>query len=285
MSGWADTASSTMFGQTSNTLLESSIYNSTFTTSGTAPTSNTSSPFGTYNGNGTLILNTSYTTGISGSTLNYANLVITSPDTTVTNTYSITISANSTTNIGNRINIETGYNINLANANITIVDVANSNISEATILTFANTSITPAVDRIDYGFSIAPSNATFIITDVANSNLSESLNSIFVNNVSTTKEIFDTGVITIRPSNINFVITDVANSNLAETVANVFVSNVRTTREIVDTGAFPVPSPVGGTVLFPTYAYTDGVPISAANVQSGGGGSSTSSNQQIWYQT
>ena len=271
--------------QTSNTLLESSIYNSTFTTSGTAPTSNTSSPFGTYNGNGTLILNTSYTTGISGSTLNYANLVITSPDTTVTNTYSITISANSTTNIGNRINIETGYNINLANANITIVDVANSNISEATILTFANTSITPAVDRIDYGFSIAPSNATFIITDVANSNLSESLNSIFVNNVSTTKEIFDTGVITIRPSNINFVITDVANSNLAETVANVFVSNVRTTREIVDTGAFPVPSPVGGTVLFPTYAYTDGVPISAANVQSGGGGSSTSSNQQIWYQT
>jgi ABC-type Fe3+/spermidine/putrescine transport system ATPase subunit len=271
--------------QTSNVLLESSVYNSTFTTTGTAPTSNTSSPFGTYNGNGTLILNTSYTTGISGGTLNYANLVITSPDTTVTNTYSITVSANSTTNIGNRINIETGYNINLSNANITIVDVANSNISEATILTFANTSITPAVNRIDYGFSIAPSNATFIITDVANSNLSESLNSIFVSNVSTTKNIFDTGVITIRPSNINFVITDVANSNLAETIANVFVSNVRTTRNLSDTGVFPVPSPVGGTVLFPTYAYTDGVPISAANVQSGGGGSSTSSNQQVWFQT
>jgi hypothetical protein len=230
-------------------------------------------------------LNTSYTTGISGGTLNYANLVITSPDTTVTNTYSITISANSTTNIGNRINIETGYNINLANANITIVDVANSNISEPTILTFANTSITPAVNRADAGFSVAPSNTTFVITDVANSNLSESLNSIFVSNVNTTRFNVDTGILTIRPSNITFIITDVANSNLAETLSSVFVSNVRTTRNLSDTGVFPVPSPVGGTVLFPTYAYTDGVPISAANVQSGGGGSSTSSNQQVWFQT
>jgi hypothetical protein len=273
--------------QTTNIYLESSIYSSILplTTSGTVPTSNTSSPFGTYNGNGILILNTSSTTGIPGNTLNYANLVITSPDTTVTNTYSITITASSTSNIGNVINIDTGYNTRLANANILVVDVANSNISEPTLLTFANTSITPAVNRVDAGFSVAPSNTTFVITDVANSNLSESLNSIFVSNVNTTRFNVDTGVLNIRPSNITFIITDVANSNLAETLSNVFVSNVRTTREIVDTGTFPVPSPVGGTVLFPTYAYTDGVPISAANVQSGGGGSSTSSNQQIWYQT
>jgi hypothetical protein len=230
-------------------------------------------------------LNTSYTTGRPGNTINFANLVVTSPDGSVTNTYSITVSASSTTNIGNIINIDTGYNTKLVNANIFMVDVANSNISEPTILTFANTSITPAVNRVDVGFSVAPSNTTFVITDVANSNLSESLNSVFVSNVRTARDIVDTGVLTIRPSNITFIITDVANSNLAETVANVFVSNVRTTREIVDTGTFPVPSPVGGTVLFPTYAYTDGVPISAANVQSGGSGSSTSSNQQVWYQT
>ena len=274
--------------QSSNILIDNSINNGVFTTANTAPTSSTLSPFGTYYANGILILNTNSTTGIYGSNIiNYANLLVTAGDAVTTNSYSITVtSLNNVGNIGNRTTLDTGLIPAQSNANVSLVDIGNSQLNEATILTFANTTITPTTNIIDYGISVAPSNTTFIITDVANSNLSETLSNIFVSNVGITKIYIDSGLGQVAPSNTTFFISDVANSNISETIANVTVSNVSTTRSIADTGTQPPPSPVGGTILFPTYAYTDGVTITAANVQGGGSsGSSTASNQQIWYQT
>ena len=272
--------------QTSNITLESSINNSTFVTANTAPTSNAFSPFGTYYANGILVLNTNSTTGVYGAdTINYANLLVIAGDTVTTNAYSITVtSLNNVGNIGNRNVSDFGIAATLANANLAITDVANSNITDSTILTFNVTNTT--LLNGDMGYSMAPSNATFFISDVANSNINETLSSVFVSGVKTTIVNSDTGLYSVAPSNATFFISDVANSNISETIANVVVSNVSTSRSIQDTGTQPTPSPVGGTVLFPTYAYTDGVTITAANVQGGGsGGSSTASNQQIWYQT
>jgi hypothetical protein len=281
------TAVSAILLQTSNVLFDSSINNVALITNGTAPTSNTTSPFGTYYANGILTLNTNSTTGIYGSNIvTFANLLVTAGDAVTTNAYSISItSLNNVGNIGNRTNSELGLLPAQSNANISLVDLGNTSVTEATILTFANTSITPTLNVIDYGYATAPSNTTFIITDVANSNLGETLSGIFVSNVSAIRIPTDSGLGQVAPSNTTFFISDVANSNISETIANVTISNVSTTRSIIDTGTQPPPSPVGGTILFPTYAYTDGVTITAANVQGGGSGSSAASNQQVWYQT
>ena len=276
-----------VLGLQSNILTATTGDNWGMITSGTAPTSNTNSPFGTYYANGILTLNTNSTTGIYGSNIiNYANLLVTAGDGVTTNAYSITInSLNNVGNIGNRTIMDSGLLPAQSNANVSLVDLGNTNVGEATILTFANTSITPSLNVIDYGYATAPSNTTFIITDVANSNLGETLNSIFVSNVSAIIIPTDSGLGQVAPSNTTFFISDVANSNISETIANVTISDVSTTRSIADTGTQPPPSPVGGTVLFPTYAYTDGITITAANVQGGGTSGTTASNQQIWYQT
>jgi hypothetical protein len=275
-----------VLGLQSNILTATTGDNWGMVTNGGAPTSNASSPFGTYYANGILTLNTNSTTGIYGSNIvTYANLLVTAGDAVTTNAYSITItSLNNVGNIGNRTT-DIGLLPTQSNANISLVDLGNTNATEATILTFANTTITPALNIMDYGYSTAPSNTTFIITDVANSNLGETLSSIFVSNVSAIRIPADSGLAQVAPSNTTFFISDVANSNISETIANVTIGNVSTTRSIADTGTQPPPSPVGGTILFPTYSYTDGVTITAANVQGGGSGSSTASNQQVWYQT
>jgi hypothetical protein len=274
-----------VLGLQSNILTATTGDNWGMITSGTAPTSNTFSPFGTYYANGTLILNTSSTTGIPGNTINFANLLVTAGDGT-TNAYSITVnSLNNVGNIGNRTGVDSGLLPAQSNANVSLVDLGNTSVNEATILTFVSSSITPSLNVVEYGYSIAPSNITFIITDVANSNLSETLSNVFISNVSAIRIPTDSGLGQVAPSNTTFFISDVANSNIGETIANVTIGNVSTTRNISETGVQPPPSPVGGTVLFPTYAYTDGITITAANVQGGGTSGTTASNQQVWYQT
>jgi hypothetical protein len=94
----------------------------------------------------------------------------------------------------------------------------------------------------------------------------------------------------IGPSNVTLFISNVADSNLSETL---FSSNLGSPNYARQSGdilnaegvAGAIPTPVGGVILLITYSYTDGVPIVAANVQSGSGSGTFAANTQIWTQT
>jgi hypothetical protein len=290
--------------QTSNTTLESSIYNSTFTTSGTAPTSSTLSPFGTYNGNGILILNTASTTGITANIVNFANLLVTANDGVTTNSYSITVTALNTNNIGNRVTFDTGYNPPAPNVAL-YVDPNTSNVILSEPL--YNTPITPNIGNIvitqwmmqDYRNRTLVANtqtgaANILVSEAFNSNLAEPVINTPIplsGNIVLTQWMSQdyrnsTLIANASTGGANLFVTSVgniANISLVEPTSNVFLANTFSTpRVIVDVGTNPPSSSVVPT-LYPTYAYTDGVFITAANVQGGTGGSSFASNQQVWY--
>jgi hypothetical protein len=287
--------------QTSNLTLESSINNATFTTLNTAPTISSSSPFGTYNSNGIIYLTTSGTTGIPGNKTNYANLLVTAGDGVTTNAYSINITAvGASGNLGTTQSIsnENVYS-NLAPSLVSLVDVGNILTAETTANIFVGSSQASAntfktyITNIGYDINsgnlviTAPSNTTPFISDVQNSNLGETLQNILVSNVKTNIELATDKGITNLGLTTSLFISDVQNSNLSETLANTYFANLLSFLSYegsLQGTNIKMPSPVGGTVLFPTYSYTDGVPITAANVQSGGG-TSFASNTQIWYQT
>jgi hypothetical protein len=290
--------------QTSNTVLESSINLNTFTTSGTAPTSSTNSPFGTYNGNGILILNTASTLGITANIVNYANLLVTANDGVTTNSYSIAVTALNTNNIGNRATVDAGYNPPAPNVAL-YIDTTTSNITLLEPL--YNTPITPNIGNIiitqwmtqDYRNSTLVANtqtgaANILVSEAFNSNITEPVintpiplsGNIILTQWMTQDYRNSTLIANASTGGANLFVTSVgniANISLVEPTSNVFLANTFSTpRVIVDVGTNPPSSSVVPT-LYPTYAYTDGVFITAANVQGGTGGSSFASNQQIWY--
>jgi hypothetical protein len=290
--------------QTTTINSESSIYNSTFTTSGTAPTSSTLSPFGTYNGNGILILNTAITTGITANIVNFANLLVTANDGVTTNSYSISVTALNTNNIGNRVTFDTGYNPPAPNVAL-YVDPNTSNVILSEPL--YNTPITPNIGNIiitqwmtqDYRNSTLVANvqtgaANILVSEAFNSNLAEPVINTPIplsGNIILTQWMSQdyrnsTLIANASTGGANLFVTSVgniANISLVEPTSNVFLANVFSTpRVIVDVGTNPPSSSVVPT-LYPTYAYTDGVFITAANVQGSTGGSSFASNQQVWY--
>jgi hypothetical protein len=290
--------------QTSTINSESSINFNTFTTSGTAPTSSTLSPFGTYNSNGILILNTASTLGITANIVNFANLLVTANDNVTTNTYSISVTALNTNNIGNRVTLDTGYNPPAINIALSIdPNTSNVSLSEAVY----STPITPNIGNIiitqwmlqDYRNSTLVANtqtgaANILINEGFNSNLSEPLINSPIplsGNIVLTQWMFQdqrNSTLTANASTggANLYVTyvgNIANINLVEPISNVFLPNVFSTpRVIADVGTNP-PSSSVTFALYPTYSYTDGVFITASNVQSGGSGSSFTSNQQVWY--
>jgi hypothetical protein len=290
--------------QTSNTVLESSINLNTFTTSGTAPTSSTLSPFGTYNSNGILILNTASTLGITANIVNFANLLVTANDGVTTNAYSISVTALNTNNIGNRVTLDTGYNPPGPNVALSIdPNTSNVILSEAVY----STPITPNIGNIiitqwmtqDYRNSTLTANANtgaanILVSEAFNSNITEPVINTPIplsGNIVLTQWMFQdqrNSTLTANASTggANLFVTSVANIaniSIIEPTSNVFLANVfGTPRVIVDVGTNPPSTSVVPT-LYPTYAYTDGVFITAANVQGSTGGSSFASNQQVWY--
>ena len=294
--------------QTSNTLLESSLNNSTFTTTGTAPTSSASSPFGTYNSNGILILNTSATTGLYSNITNYANLLVTANDTVTTNAYSITINALAPTATPNlrsydsTISVSAGAGLPSAGLSngVIITDVANSNITET--ISNANIANTNYVRSYDSAITTSAGaglpnvgNIVISIVDVANSNVAETISNANIANTNYFKS-YDSAITTSTGSgqpnvgNIVISIVDVANSNIAETVYQSNLGNTNYLRQtdssiVAENSMNYTPTPVGGVILLITYSYTDGVVITAANVQSGSGSGTFAANTQIWTQT
>jgi hypothetical protein len=286
---------------TSNITLESSINNGTFTTANTAPTSSVLSPFGTYNANGMILLN------IGNNFANY-NITASTPAPSSISNYSLVVSTTNSS-LGNRdisgssINpgaASMGYGFSYANANITIADVANTSLAES----LGNANIATANYRISYDSIINSAgyglpnvgNITINIADVANSNLAESLSNANIANTNYfrsydgTLDGVEAGLPNVGPSNVTLFISNIAASNLAETVLSNNLGNTNYGRQsdnILSSQAVPngIPTPVGGVILLITYAYTDGVVITAANVQSGSGSGTFASNTQIWTQT
>jgi Concanavalin A-like lectin/glucanases superfamily len=286
--------------QTSNTVLESSINFNTFTTSGTAPTSSTLSPFGTYNSNGILTLNTAVTTGITGNIVNFANLLVTANDGVTTNSYSIAVTALNTNNIGNRVLFDTGYNppAPLLAANIDTT-VANITLSEPLISTplplSGNITITQWMMQDYRNYTLVANTQTgasnLLINEGFNSNISEPLintpiplsGNIIITQWMTQDSRNYTLTANASTGGANLFVTS-TNVSIIEPTSNIFLANIFSTpRSIVDVGTNPPGSSVSP-VLYPTYAYTDGVFITASNVQGNTGtGSSFASNQQVWY--
>ena len=300
------TTVSALLLQTSNVLLDSSINNVALITNGTAPTSNVTSPFGTYYANGILTLNTSTTTGLYSNIVNYANILVTANDTVTTNAYSITITSLQPTATPNLRSVDGGITSTTATGlttpgvgSISIVDVANSqqaeSLSNANILT-SNYAISYDSTTSFAGYGLPNvGNVTITIADVANSNLAESLINANIPSTSYFKSydslisLAGSGQPNVGPAG-TFAIVDVANSAYNETLFsyNLGTPNYyRSSTEVSAPGGVggSVPTPVGGVTLLITYSYTDGVVITAANVQSGSGSGSFASNTQVWYQT
>jgi len=266
---------------------------------------NSSTPY-TYYGNFSLANAVATTT---------SNIVVTAGDGVTTNTYSVTINSLSPLYNSNNIRLTndtlsglsaTGIlTVNLSNANLLITDAANANVAE-TVLTsnlasanYARINSDPVAGFGTGILTVNLSNANLLITDAANANLAETVltsnlaSANYTRSTSDPVASFGTGILTVNLSNANIFITDAANANLAETVLTANLGNANYSRYNSDpvtgfgTGyqGSSTPSPVGGVVLLITYSYTDGVPITAANVSNSSGSGSFASNTQLWYQT
>jgi hypothetical protein len=244
--------------QSNTVTTESSLNNLTITTLNTAPTISATSPFGTYYANGLILLNSNINSNTNTVANTIANILVTAGDAVTTNNYSVTIATTAPNLYSNTVNNDyKGANYVLASSYVTggIFDSANVYILAESL---ANAN------------SLSNSSSFIITTFVSNDALAS------INN----------GLSNVSQANANFFISDIANSNLAETLSNANIPSANYTRSTIDSGftGSLAPSPVGGIVYLPTYSYTDGVVITAANVQNSSGSGSFATNTQIWYQ-
>jgi hypothetical protein len=251
-----------------------------------------------------ILLNTTINSNTNTVANTIANTLVTAGDAVTTNTYSVTIATTAPNLYSNIVNTEyKGANSALASSYVTngIVDSANillaeslananslANSSSFTTTTFVSSD---AGSYINTGLTkIGLSNASLFIGDIANSNLAETLSNANISSANYTRSTDSIASLnngfTIALSNTTLFIGDIANSNLAETLSNANIGTASALRQYADSGFTGIytPTPVGGIIYFPTYSYTDGVVITAANVQNNTGSGSFATNTQIWYQ-
>jgi hypothetical protein len=276
--------------QTSNTVFDGSINNWTWANQNTAPTSSNLSPFGTYYSNGIITLNTSYTSNAYTT----ANIIVIAGDSITTNTYSLTVTNVPTQLYSNRVVWDLGTVSNIIGS-ISLVDVGNSNLAE-TIQNNNFSNSTNIGNRVNGDIGIPTAgvggNSIYFITDIANANLNESVQT---SNFPTSLNIGNRSYVDIGVPNISsvggnaiFFISDIANANLAESVGNANIPsltvNAYRSSDIISSN-LATPTVTSTFTIETTYSYTDGVPITAANVSNSSGSGSYTANTQIWYQT
>jgi len=276
--------------QTNSTTFDGSINNWIWTNQNTAPTSSNLSPFGTYYSNGIITLNTSYT----ANAYTTANIVVTAGDGVTTNTYSLTVTNVPTQLYSNRVMWDIGTVSNIIGS-ISLVDVGNSNLAE-TIQNNNFSNTTNIGNRVNGDIGIPTGgvggNAIFFITDAANANLNESVQT---SNFPTSLNIGNRSYVDIGLPNVSlvggnavFFFTDIPNTVSGESVGNanipsLSVNSYRSSDIISSNLATPIVTSTF--TIETTYSYTDGVPITAANVSNSSGSGIYAANTQIWYQS